>query len=104
MSIQDEIAEIVAGAVADERERCAKLCEMLADIMDHSAARIRAKGTRWSWFKPAPGYERCAKDIDAAAAGHRTVAYCIRMGYDPKASIEHEVEKINLMQQEMTAV
>jgi hypothetical protein len=104
----DELSEIldseVRHAVSKERERCAKLCEMLAAIQERSAACIRAKGVKWTWLKPTPSYEKCALELEEVAKGHRTVAHCIRMGYDPDKVDERErnAEKINLMQQEMT--
>ena len=90
----DELDEMMRGAVLRERERCAKLCEMLATIQEHSATRIRAKGVEWS-----------ALSLEEVARSHRAVALCIRNGFDPDRvddERQRDAEKINLMQQEMT--
>lgn len=90
--------EAVAHGVAKERERCARLNEMLADMYCKSADRTRKEGeftvrALWPLFKKIKvvGYrwERTARDIEAAAHSLRTVALCIRRGYDPD-NVEHE--------------
>lgn len=79
-------------AVEAERERCAKLCEMLASIHEASACRWRTKGsysTRalWPLFKKIvrvlPSHEKTARALEASANGPRVIARCIRAGYDP---------------------
>lgn len=79
----------------DEIERCALLAEELAARWARSAARMRAEHTfKYGWFgrKRAvmPVYERCAKDLDAAAHGLRTVARGCREGWDTRKLQPHE--------------
>ena len=78
--------------VMKERERCARLNEALAEKFEASAARVRVAGsfnTRSLWppFRKitviAEKWDRTARDIEAAARSLRTVAHCIREGYDP---------------------
>jgi hypothetical protein len=84
----DEIAEDVKR----ERERCAKLNEMLAEMHERSAARIRKKGefvtyAFWPPFKKSvvthPRWEKDARYVEACAHSLRAVANAIRKGADP---------------------
>lgn len=78
-------------AVADERERCAWLCDQLAERWEASAAKLRVDGSfvvraLWPFGEPVtcvkPRWAQAAKDTDAAAHGLRTVARGIRAGWD----------------------
>lgn len=77
----------------DESERCALLCEQLADIHRRGAIKTRKAGSYtaralWPFGQSVtcvkPGWERLAQCQDGAANSLRTVADCIRKGYDPR--------------------
>ena len=93
-----------AGAMAtDEVERCALLAEALATVHERKAVELRTHtySTRSLWppFKRydivMPGYEREAKLRDQAASSLRTVAECMRRGYDPRDLEPDETQKID---------
>lgn len=81
------IEHATKAAVLEERERCAKLCEMLADRHQLSADRIRKEGTiePMLWGKPYVHFkwERAAQGVEACIHSLRTIADCIHEGYDP---------------------
>lgn len=97
MGVQDDYYEgYEAGEKfgrLDDTERCARLCQMRADISRASATKVRRAGTftvrcLWPLFKKrdvvAPRWEAAAQDHDAVANAFEVVATCIRKGYDPR--------------------
>lgn len=93
LDLDEDEADRQRAAIMDERERCALLNEALADIHQKSADKFRVLGrytTRaiWPLFKKVtcvlPGHERAARDIENVVRSLRTVAECIRKGYDPR--------------------
>lgn len=75
--------------VLAERQRCWDICQGLAEEWQASAARIRLEGsftTRSLWppFKKVtvvlPGWEKAARDIEAAVTGLRTIQILIGNG------------------------
>jgi hypothetical protein len=79
--------------VADERERCALLCEQRAEITEREAANIRERGkisaTTWRWplfvgqtTTVHPKAERAAKALEASARSFRMLAHGCRVGWD----------------------
>lgn len=94
---EDEVIQVTAyhkaAAIEHERERCALLCEMRADISIASADRVRREGTFtvraiWPPFKKvehvAAKWEYNARVLEDVAKAFRVVADCIRKGYDPR--------------------
>jgi hypothetical protein len=84
---------IVEHAVADERERCALLCEQLAGFHEQRAIKTRKDGeyfvrALWPFGKlircVKPGWEMLAQCQDGAGRSLRLIADCIRKGYDPR--------------------
>lgn len=97
MIVQDDYNEAYEAGEKfgrlDDTERCARLCQMRADISRASAAKIRRDGSYtvrciWPLFQLrtliAPRWERAAQDHDAVANAFEVVATCIRKGYDPR--------------------
>jgi hypothetical protein len=89
----DESITALQAAVTDERERCARLVEMRAEIARESARAIRKGGrftvrTLWPFLTKrevvAPRYETAAREMDQVAIAFAVVAECIRKGYDPR--------------------
>jgi hypothetical protein len=82
----------VQDAVADERERCALLCEARGDISRASAAKVRKDGLYPAWFGVRmyvhPKWEKAARDLDSIAEAFDVVADCIRKGYDVRKEID----------------
>lgn len=79
----------VEDAVSDERERCARLCEMRARISRDSAVKMRADGQYTTWFSPTthrvyPKWEKAAKTLEGVADTIDSLALCIRKGYDTR--------------------
>jgi hypothetical protein len=79
----------IAPEVQAERDRCARICDELATNWETSAARIRAEGTFttraiWPPFRKTtcvfPGWEKAARDIEAAAHGVRAIESYIKSG------------------------
>jgi hypothetical protein len=106
LSAKEDYDRGVAEARRDETERCARLCEALAIVHETSAARTRRERTftsRAIWPPGKlvtfvmPGAERDARALEAAADGHRTVARCIRLGYDARKLEPDPSEKITRM-------
>lgn len=95
---EDELAEMIDMARADERERCALLAEALATIFERRAAQLRTEGsytTRalWPLGKPVtcvrPSWEKAAKvREDAADALRNAIATGCRAGWDPRKQPE----------------
>lgn len=92
----------VAAARADEAERCALLNEMLAGMHERSAAKIRKDGSFtvravWPLLKKhtvvSQRWEQRARDVEAAAHSLRTVAKCIREGFDPRTLPDSDGDK-----------
>jgi len=78
----------ISPEVNAERERCAAIADSLAEKWEASATRVRERYTRRFFFglgKPyIPSFaDACARDIEAAAKGLRTVAQLIRDGARP---------------------
>lgn len=97
MGVQDDYSEAYEAGEKfgrlDDTERCARLCQMRADISRASAAKVRRDGTFtvrmiWPPFKKrevvALKWEAAARDHDAVANAFEVVATCIRKGYDPR--------------------
>lgn len=76
----------------NDAERCALLCECLADIHRKKAVKIRKAGeftvrTLWPWGTKTvvkPGAERTASYYDACINTLTTMTRMIRKGYDPR--------------------
>lgn len=82
-------AAIELAARKDEAERCALLCEELANRYEASAVKTRADGTYtngWPFHNKfvRPRWEDAAKALDSAASGLRTVATGCRKGWDTR--------------------
>ena len=94
-TLHREIEWLVDEAVAAERERCAKLIDLRADITKVSATKIRARGTfnatQLTWHPPffksvsvvAHKWENAARDLEAVERAFRMMAGFIRAGTDP---------------------
>src|ERR1035437_967467 len=102
LSARDDYLRGVDMATADERERCAKLNEMIAEIHEASARRMRELGSSRPLFWPfgarriRPAWERSAQHQDGAARSLRVVANCIRIGYDPRKQEIDPPEQITI--------
>ncbi len=93
MGVQDDYNEAWEAGAKDDAERCALLCEQLAEIHTSGAIKTRTAGSYtvralWPFGKlitvVKPGWEHLAQCQDGAAHSLRTVADCIRKGYDPR--------------------
>ena len=86
-------------AVLAERERAARLCEVLAIMWESRADKLEAEGSYrpWGIFKPvcAPKWKKAAEGTRAAAHGLRTVARGIRENWAPIADTDPD-EKISM--------
>lgn len=92
----DAIEDEIDRRVADERERCMRLCIMRGDISRATAAKLRAAGTikvvGWSWWpikfrmttQVHPKWERDAEMFDAVGRAFDHVAAFIQRGHDPR--------------------
>lgn len=94
-----EVDELLTDAVNRERERCAKLVTLRADICRASARAMRNAGTftgsslhlTWPFIRHpqfvAGKWEARAREMEAVADAFDMVARVIRDGIDPEAKI-----------------